>query len=811
MNRYLCIHAHFYQPPRENPWLESIELQDSAYPYHDWNDRIMAECYAPNGAARILDAEQRIVRIVNNYESISFNFGPTLLSWMEDKAPQGWDSIREADRRSMQRFSGHGSAIAQCYNHMIMPLANSRDKRTQVYWGIQDFRRRFGREPEGMWLPETAVDLETLSIMAEMGIAFTILAPSQASAVRQIGATEWEDVSGSRIDPTRAYRIDLPKKRSMALFFYDGPVSRAVAFEHLLDNGEKFAWRLLSGYSDTRTWPQLMHIATDGETYGHHHAFGEMALAWAIQHTEAKGLAKITNYGEFLAANPPTHEVRIMESTAWSCVHGVGRWSFNCGCNSGGRPGWNQEWRKPLRAALDWLRDTVNPLYERKAAGCLRDPWRARDEYITVVLDRSPQSRRAFGSAHFLRELSDKDAMDVWKLLELQRHAMLMYTSCGWFFDELSGIETVQVMQYACRVVQLADQLFDKQLEKAFVQRLAEAKSNLPEHRDGAQIWETMVRPAMVDLPKLAAHFAISSVFEDYAQKTRIYAYSVDVQDHRTMEAGRMKMAAGRARFTSEITLSTAVLTFAVLYFGDHNIVAGVREFGGRRAYDRDLGALLQTFSHADVAEAIRLINEAFGPAIWSLKSMFRDEQRRTLDRILSGTLEEAEAATRQMYDNHAPLLRYLTDMKTPLPRVMKGVATYALNNRLRRAFEGPELDAGRIHSLLDEAGMLKVRLDSTELEFTIRKTLEHYSDDFAAEPTSLSPLMRLTSAVTLARTLPFPVVFWSIQNKCWDAMNAHLSRNRELAAAGDPNAKAWVAEFSTLCDGLSLRLPAEA
>jgi len=386
-----------------------------------------------------------------------------------------------------------------------------------------------------------------------------------------------------------------------------------------------------------------------------------------------------------------------------------------------------------------------------------------------------------------------------------------MYTSCGWFFDELSGIETVQVMQYACRVVQLAEQLFGRELEAKFLQRLAEAKSNVPEHQDGARIWATMVRPAMVDLPKLAAHFGISSLFEDYAEKTRIYAYSADVQDHRSLEAGRMKIVAGRARFTSEITQNTQLLTFAVLHFGDHNIVAGIREFGGRRAYERDISALLQTFSHADVAETIRLMNEAFGPATWSLKSMFRDEQRRILDEILSGTLQEAEEATRQMYDNHAPLLRYLTDMKTPLPPVLKGVAGYALNNRLRRAFSAQDLDAARIHALLEEAKILNIRLDATALEFIVRKTLEHYSDEFAANPEALPPLLRLTEAVQLARSLPFPVVFWSIQNKCWDAMNEYLGRQRELAENGDSAARAWLAEFSTLCDGLALRLPAEA
>ena len=388
MDRYLCIHCHFYQPPRENPWLESIELQESAYPYHDWNERITAECYAANASSRILTADNRIIRIVNNYSRISFNFGPTLLSWLEEHAPDTYQAILTADKESQQRCSGHGNAIAQVYNHMIMPLANRRDKQTQVVWGIGDFEHRFGRKPEGMWLAETAVDVETLEVLAEHDIKFTVLAPSQALHERRAGTTKFKNVEGGKIDPTRPYICNLPSGRSINLFFYDGPISRAVAFEGLLDNGETFANRLLSGFADNRRWAQLMHIATDGETYGHHHSKGDMALAYALHHIESNNLAKLTNYGEYLEINPPTHEVEIVENTAWSCVHGVGRWSRDCGCNSGGKPGWNQAWRAPLRAAFDYLRDELAPEYERKASELLHDPWQARDEYINVVLDR---------------------------------------------------------------------------------------------------------------------------------------------------------------------------------------------------------------------------------------------------------------------------------------------------------------------------------------------------------------------------------------------------------------------------------------
>src|SRR5215210_63878 len=452
MQRYLCIHGHFYQPPRENPWLEAVEVQDSAYPYHDWNERVTAECYAPNAKSRILDGERRIESIVNNYAQISFNFGPTLLAWLEQKKPEVYRSILEADELSRQRFSGHGSALAQGYNHIILPLANTRDKRTQILWGLADFERRFGRPAEGMWLPETAVDLESLDLMAEAGVRFTVLEPHQA---------RWRDVEGVRIDSTQPYEVALPSGRRIAVFFYDGAISRAVAFEGLLESGERFADRLLSAVPAEPERDRLINIATDGETYGHHHRYGEMALSYALHHIEANGWAKLTNYGEYLELHPPDHEVEIVENTSWSCVHGVGRWREDCGCHTGGRPGSSQAWRAPLRRALDWLRDELAPRYEAAAGELFRDPWTARDGYAEVLFDRSPESVTAFlGRQAAGPPPEGADRVRALRLLELQRHAMLMYTSCGWFFHDLAGIETVQVLRYAGRVVQLAEQLF---------------------------------------------------------------------------------------------------------------------------------------------------------------------------------------------------------------------------------------------------------------------------------------------------------------------------------------------------------------
>ena len=625
---YVCVHGHFYQPPRENPSLEAIEVQDSAYPYHDWNERVCAECYAPNALSRILDDQDRVIELVNNYAHMSFNFGPTLLSWMEEKAPKVYESIQQADKLSKEKFSGHGSAIAQGYNHIILPLANRRDKKTQVKWGIRDFEHRFHRKPEGMWLPETAVNIETLEVLAEHGIRFTILAPRQASRVRRKNGRKWVDVSGDRIDPSRAYTVQLPSRRTISVFFYDGPISQAVAFEGLLNDGQRFADRLLSGFSEARTWPQLAHIATDGESYGHHHHYGEMALTYALHHIETNKLAELTNYAEFLEKFPPDHFVEIIPDTSWSCVHGIERWRSNCGCNSGGHGGWNQEWRTPLRNALDWLRDNLATIFEARGTELLKDPWKARDDYIRVILDRSDESLKAFFGVHASHSLDGAEQVRSLKLLEMQRQALLMYTSCGWFFDELSGLETVQVIHYAARALGLAPECNRRELEPELIERLRTAKSNLPEHRDGALIYEKWVKPAFVDNERLAGHFAISSLFENYEAKSKIYCYQVE-RDKFAIEAdGKLRLGQGQANFCSLITRECANFTFATVHLGEHNVIAGVLPTNAEQ--DETLQKTLsEVFSRADTAEIIRVFDEAFHKRTFSLRSLFRDEQRK--------------------------------------------------------------------------------------------------------------------------------------------------------------------------------------
>lgn len=812
--RYICVHGHFYQPPRENPWLEAIELQESAHPYHDWNERINAECYSPNATSRILDNEHRIVRIVNNYSKLSFNFGPTLISWIEANDPGVYQAILDADAESQRNFSGHGSALAQPYNHMIMPLANDRDRHTQAVWGIRDFRRRFGRDPEGMWLPEAAVDLRTLETLAELGIQITILAPNQASRVRNFTERKWINVSGSRIDPTMASLVRLASGRRMVVFFYDGPISLAIAFERLLENGEQFAQRLVSAFpSEERGVPPLVHIATDGETYGHHHRYGEMALSYALNYIESNQLAQLTNYGEFLERYPPARVAEIFENSSWSCVHGVERWRSNCGCNSGGHPGWNQEWRAPLREAFDWLRDRLAPSYELKAKEYLKDPWAARNEYIDVILDRSPETRSKFLHRHAIRELRDEEQVTVWKLLEIQRHAMLMYSSCGWFFDELSGMETVQVMEYAGRAVQLGQELFGDSLENTFVEMLSKAKSNIAEHGDGGNIYHRFVKPAFVDLRKVAAHYGIRSLFEPYELRAPIYDYSVEFQIGKNVSTGSMhgpKLAVGRARFTSEVTQESAILSFAAFGHGDLNPFGGILKPDSIANFEKLMLRLEEAFTTKDLSSVTRILSENYEGETYRLAALFRDDQRSIIKRIVESEWTDAEAAFRNLYPHLISIIRTMVQIggaQTVIPRAFYAVAEFALNSRLRSAFLSEQMDFEEIRRLISDAQAAGVPFDQPTLEYTLRRKLEEMAERFRSDIQNLELLKWLEATVGLARSLPIDLNLWKTQNICYDLLEYGYPEMQRNAQQGDPCARLWIRHFRALAEKLSLRV----
>jgi hypothetical protein len=575
----------------------------------------------------------------------------------------------------------------------------------------------------------------------------------------------------------------------------------------LLERGENLASRLVNAFSEERTWPQLVHIATDGETYGHHRSHGDMALAYALDYLETENSVHLTNYGEFLEKHPPSLEVKIFENSSWSCVHGVERWCKDCGCNSGSHPGWSQAWRAPLREALDWLRDTLAPRYEAAASRLLKDPWAARDDYISVILKRDHQEMAHFMERHASRGLDPGEMDLVLKLLEMQRHAMLMYTSCGWFFDELSGLETVQVLEYAGRVIQLARDILGDDFEAQFLDRLELAKSNIPEHGDGRQIFEKFVKPAMLDLLAVGAHYAISSLFEDYQVQDRIFCYSIDREDYRLTEAGKAKLAVGRIRITSDITWNSATISFAVLHFGDHNLCGGVREFQGEENYEAMVGEVSEAFSRADFPETLRRIDQHFGTSTYSLRSLFRDEQRKILDQIMELSLDEIRSAYGRLYTDNVPLMRFLMELGVPLPRSFLATAEIIFNRYLLEAFRAPELDLQLIRSLLEEARLLKVELDGAGLEYALRKAIERLAERFRQHPLDLEYLQQLEGAVTLETELPFAVHLWKIQNICYEMLHSVYPQQVRESEAGPGEARNWVEHFTALGANLSVRI----
>jgi alpha-amylase/alpha-mannosidase (GH57 family) len=819
MEQYICVHGHYYQPPRENPWFEEIERQESARPYHDWNERISAECYAPNAASRIMDGQGSILQIVSNYERTSFNFGPTLLSWMERHDTETHAAIVRADRESARRFGGHGSAMAQCYNHIIMPLAHPTDKMIQIKWGIRDFERRFQRKPEGMWLPETAVDLESLDLMAAEGVKFTVLAPRQAKRWRPMEGGDWQDASGETIDPTRAYLQKLPSGRTIALFFYDGPISRAVAFERLLTNGEKLTDRLMTAFNTKRTHPQLVNIATDGETYGHHHKYGDMALAWALHSIETKGRARLINYGEYLEKFPPRCEVDIVENTSWSCVHGIGRWRENCGCHNGGGDGWNQEWRGPLREAFDWLASKARGMAEPALDLLVKNSLEARADYISVILDRSPASRDAFIERHAKRALNERDRVRLFKILEMLRHAMLMYTSCGWFFDELSGIETVQCMQYAGRVVQLANKVFDAHLEGEFLDRLGRAKSNVAEHRDGERIYEKQVRPSIVGFRKVVARHAIGVLLEDVAtcepvevlpvgaRQGSLYSYEVEAIDTQRFEAGKTRLLCGRAHIRSRVTLDSDQYMYAVLHLGDHNFLVRVRHVDEEPLYGSMVRSVSKRFQKADLPETIQALDEHFGRDTFSLRSLFSDDRAWILQRILGDSLCSIEETFSKIYENHWPLMRYLVDIQNPLPSSLKAVAQLVQNTEILAALREEPMDIARLGGLVEQARAWKVDLDREALALEFVRRLEVLMGRIENDPSDLALMSQFESASAVMHSMNLPVNIWRLQNAYFRLLCHTQPRMLQRSSSGEAQADEWVKSFMTFGRYLSVKV----
>ena len=721
MPRYICIHGHFYQPPRENPWLEKVELQESAAPWHDWNERISAQCYSRNAASRILNGNGEIIRICNNYSRMSFNIGPTLLSWLKENDNLCYQSIIEADFIGRKKFSGHGPAMAQVYNHIIMPLANQQDKITQVKWGIADFESRFERKPEGMWLAECAVDTDTLEILAANKIKFTVLSPYQAKATRMIGYGDWQDVTGARVDTRIAYKCNLPSGHSIAIFFYDGVLSQKIAFGGLLDDGGNFARALINAHADNG--PVLSHVATDGESYGHHHEHGDMALAYCLDYIDKSVDAQLTVYGEFLEFYPPEFEVQIIENSSWSCAHGVERWRSDCSCGDG-TPGYHHRWRKPLRDAMNFLRDGLAEIFEEKSEQIFKNAWNARNNYIDVILNRTPENVNEWLKNNTVRNLNAHEKILALSLMEMERNSLLMFTSCGWFFDEISRIEPVQVMRYAAKAIELARSVSGKDLEPDFLKILAEAPSNIPELQNGAKIYELRARQDSVNPKTMAAYYGITSLLKDYGDKFSegcwdLSGSSLLIDDD--LNTLSKEFSAGIVKVRSQITYDEGEYLFAVKHDGGTSILCGVSELSG--------SASPLTMSEVEELKMLfdsggKTFIEKFGYLLYTLTNIPADERRHLVNELLRQDVEKLEDNIRTIVDNNDNLLEYLNLLGARPPAIMTVAAQFTLTSDLVKKLNEPVPDATGIRRLFELAGFWQVKPDEEKIRFAFSECI---------------------------------------------------------------------------------------
>ncbi|MGA2318315.1 MAG: DUF3536 domain-containing protein [Thermodesulfobacteriota bacterium] len=717
---YIAIHGHFYQPPRENPWFEFIETEESAYPFHDWNERIALECYRPNAHARILDEKGKILEIINNYSSINFNFGPTLLPWLEKHFPSVYQKILEADREGLRRF-GYGNAIGQVYNHIIMPLANERDKETEVLWGMADFEKRFHRKPEAMWLPETAVNISTLQVLVKYGMRYLILSPFQASRVRPFGGKRWTDVSQGRIDSTQPYRCfikDTSGKKLLDqfidIFFYNGIISKEIAFGDLLKDGNTFCNRFAQFYQESKERPQLIHIATDGETYGHHKKFGEMALAYALEKGFLTRGFEVINHGAFLKRFPPVYEVEIDEGpkgegTSWSCAHGVGRWKEDCGCSTGGRPGWNQKWRKPLREALDLLRDELSSVFEQEGEKIFQDIWEARNGYIEVILNRSPERINSFFDQYGRKGLDEKGRIKGLKLLEMQRHALQMYTSCGWFFADLAGLETILVLQHAARAIQLTEELTGEAIEKKFLKHLSEGKSNLPEIGNGDQVYQRLVKPKWVTPEKVVNHFAISSLFDGGDGEKKMFSYGVEKIHYEKMGKEEDLLVIGQVKVTSDIIPEPKEFLFGLISSKKEVFGTWVLESKDTLSFDilREKG--LEVLGRGE-EEMAKVLTSLLGNRIYTIQDTFKEERQVIFQKFIQKEFDEHCQIYADLFDRTKQAVEALSREGLEIPYEIRVAAEITLSHRLfqeikelKRDFKTKK-ERGEIDRIIEEA-----------------------------------------------------------------------------------------------------------
>ncbi|MDR3331266.1 MAG: DUF3536 domain-containing protein [Synergistaceae bacterium] len=776
----ICVHAHFYQPPREDPWLDAVTKDPTAAPYHDWNSCVHEQCYKPNMSARLLDSAGRIVYITNNYRHISFNVGPTLHSWISSHNPALARSIVDADKFAAESF-GAGGAMAQAYNHMILPLSEERDIRTQVIWGSKDFEFRFGRRPRGMWLPETAVDTASLEALAADGIDFTILAPHQCEAVKQPGGTWRATPGGDGLDVTHPYVATLPSGARITIVFYFGSIAHDIAFGGLLYNGDHFANALLSKLPSDKE-PRLLVIATDGETYGHHHRYGEMALARAAQVLSNSPDAVITNIPSFIDKYPSTWECKVADNTSWSCAHGIERWRSNCGCHTGGEDGWNQAWRAPLRTALDRVRDRIDDVYEREMSRYCDSPWTLRDEAVALYLmsfaDSSTRSDVERRKADFLRDscgrLAHGDLLRVLSLIEAQRMRMFMYTSCGWFFNDVAGIETRQIMAYALRATEYIKDVSGVSIGEDFMNDLKDVRGNTSEMSTGYDVMVQTVIPRKRTIRDIAASVALLSRERSY------YTFRVK-SDSRCFPSGDLDLFVSRTEVSDVRTLETWSGASAVLSTGGLDDVCRLSEKSvpGQKE-------IWQSFYEGDIISVSKFLEENFEFGPWHFRDLSQnDKEGIAIERTKSAEQEHLELAEGLLEDNQR-LLVQMRMMGVNASKFLFAAVDFVYRERLIKTMDGSDdilsllLPGSKLELLLDDAqgvgitpdlSVLAPRLEDAFLE---RLQAARERGDVRAYDEVLSLLGR-------TEELGISIDKWMLQNKIWEILTEYKSEPPEV------------------------------
>jgi alpha-amylase/alpha-mannosidase (GH57 family) len=805
-NKFVCIHAHFYQPPRENPWLDAIEPQKTAAPFKDWNERVSAECYGPNAYARILNEKGQIEKIVNNFSKISFNVGPTLLIWMQQKAPDVYQAVLEADKESQTHFGGHGSALAQSYNHMIMPLASREDKITQTIWGIKDFEYRFKRKPEGMWLPETAVDCETLGIMADLGIKFTILAPRQAKKFRALNQTEWIDTPDETVDTTVPYIVNLPSGNSINVFFYNHGLSHDIAFGDLLKSGDHFVNSIIETFpKKSLAESQLVHVATDGETYGHHNKFSEMALAYTLKEIQSREDCQLTNYAQFLAENPPQFEAQIVENTSWSCAHGIERWQSDCGCHTGGEPSWNQAWRKPLRESLDRLRQNITPQFRRLGKELLMDPWDARNDYIHVVLEPSLENRNNFFNRHEVRSFSEMEKSVVLKLMEMQRQSMLMATSCGWFFNDISGIETVQILLYAGRTLELAGELFEDAGEKEFLEILKTAVSNDLKEKNGQDIYRRALEKSKITAQDLGGSLVELVLINPKNAPNKLFHYLVETFKIKSVKEGEGAVAYGYGRLRSEITWESSRFFFCEIQ-GQEDYKIFIKPCKNESAYKKIETEFKRRLEKDGINATLKRLTTDWEDLLYTPSTAFAISAETLIQKEFKEKLSEVVRLFEPVSAMINELNHRCRDTKEEMPKSLAPLVDLNRQIQWMSFLENDDLTFSQMETFLKNRDQEIAK--SETFKEPLQKKLERLVAHLKSKPDNVDNIKKLEIWLDFLMSAETKIDLWKAQNTTYEIAKEHYTSMNNRAANGDKPSQKWIICFNTLSHSLNTQLP---